>query len=402
MARLAQGNESGLFRAVRLFVLMAGGVLAGAVQLAILPAMTQMAAHFSENGGDGAFIAQNVTTIAAPVMAFGAPLIGWLAGILGKRKVLLAAAVIYGAAGIAGAAAPDLWTLLASRLILGLAAAGYVTIAVALVGDYYAGEARDKLIGWFSVVGGGGTMLVLFAAGKLTEFGGWHAPFFLYLAGFPLAILAFFTVFEVPRAAAASVASARSDSVRGAAGIFVLVILISIVMYAVTIQGTFLMASEGIVNPSTQSNILLLATVGSMAGAYLFGLIRPRLGFHLVLALVWAALAIGTIGFASTPNVFLLALFAGLAGMGSGLMQPLTQSAVLNILSPAAAARGVGLAVGCIFLGQFLNPYVLSPLRAAFGVQGAFVAAGAAAALGAALAVIWRLRIGLRPARAGL
>ncbi len=181
-----------------------------------------------------------------------------------------------------------------------------------------------------------------------------------------------------------------------------LVILISIVMYAVTIQGTFLMASEGIVNPSTQSNILLLATVGSMAGAYLFGLIRPRLGFHLVLALVWAALAIGTIGFASTPNVFLLALFAGLAGMGSGLMQPLTQSAVLNILSPAAAARGVGLAVGCIFLGQFLNPYVLSPLRAAFGVQGAFVAAGAAAALGAALAVIWRLRIGLRPARAGL
>ncbi len=400
MVALSQSRESGLFRTIRLIVLLAGGVLAGAVQLAILPAMTQMAAHFSENGADGAFIAQNVTTIAAPVMAFGAPLIGWLAGLVGKRRVLLTAALVYGIAGIAGAFAPDLWTLLASRLILGLAAAGYVTVSVALLGDYYSGAVRDRLIGWYSVIGGGGTMVVLFAAGKLTEFGGWHAPFALYLAGIPLFFLALFTVFEVPRAAAATVGVAGANSLRGTYGIFALITVISVVMYTVTIQGTFLMASKGIVNPSTQSNVLLLSTVGSMAGAYVFGFIRPRLGFHLVLALTWLALGAGNIGFASTANVFLLTFFAGLVGMGSGLMQPLTQSAVLNTVSPAAATRAMGFAIGCIFLGQFVHPYVLAPLREHFGIENAFLIIGAASLAGAVLAVVWRVRNAARPARA--
>jgi len=62
-----------------------------------------MAAHFAALGIDGAFAAQNVMTIAAPAMAFGAPLIGWLAGRLGKRNTMLASLLIYGLAGLAGA-----------------------------------------------------------------------------------------------------------------------------------------------------------------------------------------------------------------------------------------------------------------------------------------------------------
>ena len=59
-------------------LLLSGGALEAMVQLAILPSLTQMAAHFSNQGGvlDSATIAQLVLTVAAPTMALGAPVAG--------------------------------------------------------------------------------------------------------------------------------------------------------------------------------------------------------------------------------------------------------------------------------------------------------------------------------------
>ncbi len=304
-------------------------------------------------------------TIAAPAMAFGAPLIGWLAGKLGKRNTLLAAMLIYGVAGMAGAYAPDFYGLLASRLLLGIASAGYVTVAVSLIGDYYVGEGvRDRLLGWFAIVGGGGSLVVLYGAGLLTKMGDWHSPFALYGVALPLLVMAIFLIRDVRQseAAAAAAAAPGSDSIWGAWGIYALITLIAISMYAVTIQGTYMMAENGVTDPSTQSNVLLLSTIGSMAGAYLFRFVRPSFGFYLTLGLTWLVLALGNIGFASTLNVYLLALFAALVGMGSGLMQPLTQSTVLNMVTPSASARAMGMALGCIFAGQFVHPFVVKPL----------------------------------------
>ena len=397
MVAMSESSESALFRALRLLVLLAAPVLAGMVQLAILPALPGMAAYFTGQGQDGMFVAQNVTTIAAPAMALGAPLIGWLAGLFGKRRVLLTSMLVYGLAGLAGAYAPDLYTLLASRLILGVASAGYVTVSVSLIGDYYRGEgSRDRLLGWYAIVGGGGSVVVLEAAGILTKTGGWHAPFALYAVALPLFLLGLFVVNDVRRGAAGDAFGAATDSIWGAWRIYALIILISISMYAVTIQGTFLMNEEGITDSVIQSNVLLLSTVGSMVGAYLFRFIRPSFGFHLTLALTWGVLALGNIGFASTPNIYLLGAFSAAVGMGSGLMQPLTQTSVLNMVSGAASARAMGLAVGCIFAGQFIHPFIVNPLRTALGLHSAFICLGGASLAAAVLAGLWRLKSGSR------
>ncbi|MDB5393651.1 MAG: hypothetical protein JWM91_1157 [Rhodospirillales bacterium] len=392
MVAVSENSESLLFRVLRMLVLLSAPVLAGAVQLAVIPAQTGMAAYLTAQGGDGTLLAQNIMTIAALAMAFGAPVIGWLAGRFGKRNTLLASMLVYGMAGLVGAFASDLFSLFASRLLLGIASAGYVTVAVSLIGDYYVGEgARDRLLGWFAIVGGGGSLAVLYVCGQLAKAGGWHAPFALYAVALPLFVLALFVITDVRRAVAGETVASVSDSIWGAWGIYVLIILISISMYAVTIQGTYLMNEEGITDPSTQSNVLLLSTIGSMAGAYLFRFVRPGLGFYLTLALTWAALALGNIGFASTLNVYLLAGCAALVGAGSGLMQPLTQSTILNMVTPAASARAMGMALGCIFAGQFVHPFVVTPLRTAFGLHNAFLILGAASLLAAVIAGFWRL-----------
>ncbi|HEX4505733.1 MAG TPA: MFS transporter [Alphaproteobacteria bacterium] len=399
MTAVAEDSQSFLFRALRMIVLLSAPIMAGMVQLAVIPAQTGMAAYFSSKGVDGAFAAQNVMTIAAPAMAFGAPLIGWLAGKLGKRNTLLAAMLIYGVAGMAGAYAPDLYSLLATRLILGIAAAGYVTIAVSFIGDYYPGEdARGRLLGWFAIVGGGGSLVVLFVAGLLTKMGDWHSPFILYAIPLALLVMAVFLIHDVKQLEGAHAAAAGSDSIWGAWGIYALITLIAISMYAVTIQGTYMMAENGVTDPSTQSNVMLFSTVGSMAGAYLFRFVRPALGFHMTLALTWAFLAVGNIGFPATASFAVLAACSGAVGMASGLMQPLTQTTVLNMVSPSASARAMGMALGCIFLGQFIHPFVVKPLTDSFGLHGAFVWLGGASAVAAVLAALWRLRGGVRAA----
>jgi len=395
MTAVSEDSHSFLFRALRMIVLLSAPIMAGMVQLAVIPAQTGMAAYFSARGVDGAFAAQNVMTIAAPAMAFGAPLIGWLAGKLGKRNTLLAAMLIYGVAGLAGAYAPDLYSLLATRLILGIAAAGYITISVSYIGDYYPGEgARDRLLGMYAVVGGGGSLVVLKLAGIMTSAGDWHSPFALYGIALPLMIMALFLIRDVRQPETATNAAAGSDSIWGAWGIYALITLIAISMYAVTIQGTYIMAGGGITDPSTQANVMLLSTVGSMAGAFLFRYVRPALGFHFTLALTWAVLALGNIGFVSTTNVYLLAAYAGLVGAGSGFMQPLTQTRVMNMVAPSAIARAMGMALGCIFLGQFLHPFVMKPLTDAFGLNGAVFWLGVASAVAAVLAALWRLKGG--------
>jgi predicted MFS family arabinose efflux permease len=390
---MAETQGSAPYRFFRMVVLMGGAILAGMVQLAILPAMPEMGAHFAGDGHDGTLIAQYVNTISALAMGVGGPLAGIAAGRFGKRWVLLVSALAYGITGGIGAYAPDLWTLLASRLLLGVAASGYVTVGVALIGDYYPLPAqRDRLIGWFTIVGGAGSLAVLQAAAFLTKSGGWHGPFALYLSGIPLFLIGLFTVTEPRTEAAAAATADQWGPVARAWGIYAMLILVSISMYTVTIQGTFLMNEEGLTDPGTIANVMLMTSIGTVVGAYVFRFVRPALGFGLTLALTWGLLALGNAGFASTLNVWLLAACAGLVGIGSGFNTPLMTTAVMGAVPPSAAANAVGVAMGCLFLGQFLHPPALTPLREAFGLHGAFLWMGGLSLALAILSALWSFR----------
>lgn len=369
-------------------VLLSGGALAGMAQMAIVPALPQLAARYAD-AGDGTFIAQQVMTVAGPALAVGAPLLGWLAGIVGKRNVLLVSSLLYAVAGIGGAFAPDFWTLILSRILLGLVCGGVTAAGMALLADHYSGARRDRLIGGVSVLGGGATLVSLIVAGALAENFGWRAPFGLYLVG-----LAMFAVAlpVVPRTEVAGVAAhgGGGGSVRAATGYLVMLTILSIVMNMIAVQGIFLLSSEGITSPTMQSIVLDMTTVGTMAGAYGFAYLRPRLGYVTMLALIWALFGIGVGGFAMVHGIVAVSFFAIVSGLGAGLVTPLHQSMVLTVVPPSANGKVMGLAMGAIFLGLVLNPFVIQPLRSSFGMQTAFVAVGLFAFAGCIAALLWR------------
>ena len=73
-------------------------------------------------------------------------------------------------------------------------------------------------------------------------------------------------------------------------------------------------------------------------------------------------------------------------------MAPLMQTAILAVVPPEANAKAAGLAVGAIFLGLMLNPFVMKALRLQFDLETSFAAIGLAAFAGLALTLLVKLR----------
>jgi len=126
--------------------------------------------------------------VSAYVLGYGGFLLlgGRVADIFGHRRVFLWALGIFAAASIAGAFVDSGPTLIAARLIKGIAAAFTAPAALALLLNVFGeGQARAKALGLFASTGAAGFVLGMVLGGAVTVFT-WRAT--LVMAA-PVAIL---------------------------------------------------------------------------------------------------------------------------------------------------------------------------------------------------------------------
>jgi MFS family permease len=126
--------------------------------------------------------------VSAYVLGYGGFLLlgGRIADIFGHRRVFLWALGIFAAASIAGAFVDSGPTLIAARLIKGIAAAFTAPAALALLLSVFGeGEARAKALGLFASTGAAGFVLGMVLGGAVTIIS-WRAT--LVMAG-PVALL---------------------------------------------------------------------------------------------------------------------------------------------------------------------------------------------------------------------
>ncbi|MES2114491.1 MAG: Bcr/CflA family efflux MFS transporter [Pseudomonadota bacterium] len=135
-----------------------------------LPALPQIASQFGGRAGPVQW------TLTAFILAFGLAqlAIGWRADHIGRRPLLLGGLGLYVAAATMGALANGLEMLVASRVILGMAAAACVIGARAVIRDRYAGPAGMGIMA--RTMTGMGLIGVLspLAGGLVTQWLGWH------------------------------------------------------------------------------------------------------------------------------------------------------------------------------------------------------------------------------------
>jgi EmrB/QacA subfamily drug resistance transporter len=139
------------------------------------------------------FSQENLSWVVnAYTLTFGGFLLlgGRMADLLGRRRMFIAGALLFGVASLAGGLATSEAQLIAARAIQGLGAALISPAALSIVTTTFAeGAERNRALGvWGAVAGAGGAAGVLLG-GVLTEYFGWE---WVLLVNVPIAAIVAF------------------------------------------------------------------------------------------------------------------------------------------------------------------------------------------------------------------
>ncbi|CNE63717.1 EmrB/QacA family drug resistance transporter [Mycobacterium tuberculosis] len=154
----------------------------GVAQLMLILDVTVVAIALPHIETDLDLSRQAVTwTVSAYTLTFGGLMLlgGRLADLVGAKRVVLAGLLVFTAAslvtGLAGAAG----VLLGGRIAQGLGAALLSPSALSLVVSLFDGNERNKALGVWSALGGGGAALGVLVGGALTAGPGWPWVFYV-------------------------------------------------------------------------------------------------------------------------------------------------------------------------------------------------------------------------------
>lgn len=348
------------------------------VTLAIAPALPGLARQIGADA-NGELLSQLVMVAPAIMIAIFGPLAGLLAERWGVRTCLVGALLLYALSGLAGMLAPDLVTLTISRLVLGAAGGAAAAIGLAAA-SLLPSNWREPALGLSGAVGGAQAILCLTFGGMLVDWGGWQAPMLMYALILPVILPA---IWGIPQKFPEEPGTEASDKTADWPGIlklwpfYLLMVLQCMALFVPDIQGPFLLEEEGITTATEIGFVTATYAMCSLSVAITYGFVRNRLGERAVLILTPLLLGIGqvVVSMADGPEQVRAAyLVAGL--LGAGWVTPILFSAVLTRAPVHGRAIAMGVIYSAIYVGQFVNPALLTPIRRAFGIHATFLADG--------------------------
>jgi EmrB/QacA subfamily drug resistance transporter len=156
--------------------------LLGVAQLMLILDVTVVAVALPNISADLGLGRQSLTwVVSGYTLAFGGLLLlgGRAADLFGARRLVVVGLALFAGASLLAGLAPTGWALLAGRVLQGLSAAFLSPSALSLVVTMFEGAERDRALGIWSALGGGGAALGLLLGGSLTAGPGWPWVFFV-------------------------------------------------------------------------------------------------------------------------------------------------------------------------------------------------------------------------------
>lgn len=337
-----------------------------------------------------------ILTIPALCVAFLSPVAGMLGDYFGRRRLLLAAFLLYALVGVAPVFLTSLPAILVSRVGVGITEALIMVLSTTLIGDYFTGAARDKWLAGQTAVASMSALLFFNLGGQLGAFG-WRTPFWAYASALLMFALVLRFTWEPQGTSRAPAAGWAGFPWRRMLMILAITIYGSIFFYTVQIQASTGLVQLGLTDPARIGLLTSIASIGVPLGTLVYSRIG-RLPVRRLLLAEFALLAAGfaTMGMAQGPTPFLLGCF--LNQLGAGMLLPTLLVWSMSLLSFEIRGRGAGLWQSAFAFGQFLSPVAVTLLaRQAGGLMGAFLLLSAGASMGAAAALAVPFRRGIQP-----
>lgn len=370
-------------------VLLLGSSLTIMGSVMVAPILPKLGAQFGPHHPSAPLLVPLIITGPALAIALAALVVGWLADRCGRKKLLIAATFMYAVTGALPAMLDGLPEIVAVRLLFGCAEAAVMTCCTTMIADYWSGESRLKYVNRQVVTIGLVGSLFFVMGGALGEHS-WRTPFYLYLL--PLCLLPFMAkvLWEPSQrhdtAALPDTGSDRTHPVQLAIG-YLLVFFGMVLSFVVPVQGPLILVGIGVESSTLigiSAGLGLLATLG---GSLLWPLVRRVVGMpgcNIVLLLLMAA-GLALLVTAESYRQVLVAVT--IHGIGAGMLVPNSMAPVMNALSTAARARGVGGYTASLYLGQFSSPLLVGLVAEHAG--GMHQAIGLLAVMAIIVAALW-------------
>ena len=316
-----------------------------------------------------------------------APMIGLLADRHGRRRVLVPCLIIFGTMGLAGSLAPTYWTLVLSRLLMGIGTAGLINLAVVLIGDHYDGNERIRQVGRNAAVLTGGLALMPMISGALEGIGGWRLSLLPSSLALVTAAAAWIVLDDVRPPDVSSSLRGQLRAGREALALpAIRATVLSGFLIFVMIFGLFLttlpvhLKEEFGLSAAPRGLLLGIPSITSTLIALNLARIRGALGLRRLLITGAALFGISLLAVGLSPTLIAVVLGLLVYGGAEGATVPSLQET--TVARAPAEQRGVVLAVwvSAVRLGQAVGPLLFAAVFGAIGT-GATLIAGSAVAL---------------------
>lgn len=348
-----------------LFILLSGTltVMAGAT---ISPVLKEMAVYFSYISNID-LISKLVLSVTSLAIAVGALFIGVIIDKFGRKPVLVTTTVLYAIFGTVGFYALNIYIILVSRILLGLAVAGIMTSCTTLIGDYYIGEKRNQVLGFQSTLMSFGGALFIILGGALGNIA-WNYAFLVYFLS--LLILPGIVVF-IPEP---DIISKKEDQdkqkvdnllkkdsgfpVKVGLLSFTLMFLIMGVFYFIPSQFSFYLTNFEIESEFLIGLAIATSSIFSGVASFFFKYIKKALDTQLIFIITMTFIGSGFFLLSFAPKFWVVMVGSGIAGLGWGIFMPNINSWLLLHTPDRLRGRVVGVFTTMLYLGQFISPLI--------------------------------------------
>jgi MFS family permease len=303
-------------------------------------------------------------SIPALFIILGAPIVGWLSDNTGRKTLLNVSLLIFGISGASGYFADSFFFMFVGRAILGLSIAGIKTATVAMVGDYYEGPARNKIVGWQGSAMKFGGVIFMLLGGYLANVS-WQAPFLGYLIAFiilPSGLIALAeSLPKVDPNSEESPSNLPSIPLGSASFVFISAFFASAMFFITPVQLPFYLRDTFAATPLQMGAAIALGNTIGAISSLAYARFKQRMNFVAIYALLYMSMALGYFIVAAATSYTTALLGMVVAGVGFGLYVPNQSSWILSIVSPKRRGFGVGIVTTAMFTGQFFAPILVQP-----------------------------------------
>ena len=307
------------------------------------------------------------------------PVMGIIADLFGRKKVLVPALILFALAGGLCLLVRDFKTLLVLRFFQGLGVAPLSSLNVTVIGDLYSGKKRTAAMGYnqsaFSIGAAG-----FAAVGGALAMMGWYYPFVLPLMAIPVGLLVMFSL----KSPTPELKEAKrfKEYIWGVTktikkGQMIAIYSVTIVIFVI-VAGSFatyfplLMGITFNAPPFFIGIVMSSVYIASALSSSQMGKIIQRFPEKAVIRASFLLYAVALVIVPFMPNTWLFFIPALLLGAAQGISLPTIQTLLGGLSSNENRAIIMSLYGTALRLGQTLGPPLLGIVFAISGIDAAF------------------------------